>query len=119
MVFAVEQLQQQPIAVSSDVSGSKSSMSSSSNQSGNDVLTSNELYSSVNSVGEEVSDTSEEESVEVVMDKVMRLASMTVCSISTLNNNGFNFNKKSTWKSLSSRSQSMKSSSQASHKKGS
>ena len=113
MVFAVEQQQQQPI----DVSGSES-MSSSSNQSGSDVVVaSNEPYSSVISVGEEVSDTSEEGSVEVVMDKVMRLASMTDYSVSPLNANGSNFNTKSTGKSLSSRSQSSKSSSQASHKK--
>jgi hypothetical protein len=115
MVFAVEQQQQQPI----DVSGSES-MSSSSNQSGSDVVVaSNEPYSSVISVGEEVSDTSEEGSVEVVMDKVMRLASMTDYSVSPLNANGSNFNTKSTGKSLSSRSQSSKSSSQASHKNGS
>lgn len=116
MVFALEQQQ----AVGPTESCVSESMSSTSNQSGSDVIvTSNEPYSSSVSGGEEGSDTSEEGSVEVVADKVMRLATMTEYSVSPLNANGSNLNRKPTGKSLSSLSHSSKSSSQASNKNSS
>lgn len=116
MVFALEQQQ----AVGPTETCVSESMSSTSNQSGSDVIvTSNEPYSSSVSGGEEVSDTSGEGSVEVVADKVMRLATMTEYSVSPLNANGSNLNRKPTGKSLSSLSHSSKSSSQASNKNSS
>lgn len=112
MVFALEQ---KPTAVANEVCVSES-MCSLSNQSGSDVIvTSNQPYSSSASGGEEVSDTSEEGSVEIVVDKMMRIATMADYSVSPLN--GSDFKTKSTGKSLSSHSS--KSSSQASNKNSS
>ena len=113
MVFAVDQQQKIVFprrADASAISGSESA-SSSSNQSGSDVIVaSNDPYSPER--GGDISDTSEEGSVEV-MDKTAHLLDSVEYS-TPCNANGSHFARDLGPKSISSRSHSSKSSSQTS-----